>query len=57
MSVRRLYRDFLRSIDATPSRSGPYTGWRIVRDFLTAEQGGFDSDAEVVLRSAGLSPG
>ena len=38
-----------------PSRAGVYLGWRIVRDFLAAEQEGFDSDAEVVLRSAGFA--
>ena len=37
------------------SRAGIYLGWRIVRDFLQKGQGGFDSDAEVVLRSAGFS--
>jgi len=42
---------------ALPSRAGVYLGWRIVRDFLAAEQEGFDSDVEVVLRSAGLAAG
>ena len=42
---------------ALPSRAGVYLGWQIVRDFLASEQEGFDSDAEVVLRSAGFAAG
>ncbi len=40
-----------------PSRAGSYLGWRIVREFLEREQGTFDSDAELVLRSAGFDIG
>ena len=55
VAARLLYGRGLKG--ALPSRAGVYLGWRIVRDFLTAEQGDFDSDAEIILRSAGFAAG
>ena len=38
-----------------PSRAGMYLGWRLVREFMEKETGGFDAPAERVLaaREAG----